>query len=121
MSEEPRVVIDDPPSMNLLGLLLGSIIERQAGTAATQRRLNKLRGALVVEAGSMTISMTFDGGRVTISRGAVDHPRAKVHGTMQGLMDISLGGGMVGPWLAGRIKTQGNLFMLLKVLPLMRT
>ena len=121
MSDEPRVVIDDPPTMNLLGLLLGSIIERQAEQEATQRRLDKLRGALVVEAGSMTITMTFADGRVTISRGAADKPRARVRGTMQSLMNISLGGGMVGPWLAGHIKTSGNLFMLLKVLPLMRT
>jgi len=120
MADDARVVIDDPPTMNLLGLLLGSIIERQAETEASRKRLDKLKGALVVEAGQMVISMTFAGGRVIISRGAVDKPRARVMGTMQSLMGISLGGGMVGPWLAGHIKTQGNLFMLLRVLPLMR-
>ena len=119
--DSTRVVIDDPPTMSLLGLLLGSIIERQAATPEAQRRLAKLKGTVVAEAGQMTISMAFEGGRVTISRGAAEKPRARVKGSMDALMKIALGGGMVGPFLAGRIKAKGSLGMLLKVLPLMRT
>jgi hypothetical protein len=40
---------------------------------------------------------------------------------MQALMNVALGGGLVGPWLAGRLRTRGNPLLLLKVLPLMRT
>lgn len=117
----PRVVIDDPPTMSLLGLLLGNIIERRAAEPDAVRRLGKLKGAMVVEAGQMTITMAFADGCVTISRGAVEKPRARVRGSMDALMKIALGGGMVGPYLAGRIKAKGSLGMLLKVLPLMRT
>lgn len=121
MDEAPCVVIDDPPTMNLLGLLLGSIIERRVALDKAKHRLQKLRGTVVVEAGQMAISMAFGEGRVTIRRGVVDKPRARVRGSMEALMGIALGGGMVGPWLAGRIKTRGSLPMLLKVLPLMKT
>ena len=120
MAPDPRVIIDDPPSMSLLGLLLGNIIERQATRPETQRRLEKLKGALVVEAGTMTITMQFADGKVTILRGAADRARARVRGSMDALLNISLGKGMVGPWLSGRIKTKGSLLMLLRVLPLMR-
>ena len=120
MSPEARVIIDDPPSMSLLGLLLGSIIERQADQPETIKRLQKLHGALVVEAGTMTITMQFADGRVTILRGAAEGARARVRGSMEALLNISLGNGMVGPWLSGRIKTKGSLLMLLRVLPLMR-
>ncbi len=120
MSPEARVIIDDPPSMSLLGLLLGNIIERQADQPEIIKRLEKLRGALVVEAGTMTITMQFADGKVTILRGAAEGPRARVRGSMEALLNISLGKGMVGPWLSGRIKTKGSLLMLLRVLPLMR-
>ncbi len=106
--------------MSLLGLLLGNIIERQADQPDIIKRLNKLRGALVVEAGTMTITMQFADGKVTILRGAAEGARARVRGSMEALLNISLGMGMVGPWLAGRIKTKGSLLMLLRVLPLMR-
>lgn len=120
MEEAPRVLIDDPPTMSLLGLLLGSIIARRAELPDGQKRLAKLKGAVVVEAGQMIISMRFAEGRVTVSRGAVEKPRARVKGSMDALMKIALGGGMVGPWLAGRIKTQGSLPLLLGVMPLMK-
>lgn len=120
LSSEARVIIDDPSSMSLLGLLLGSIIERQADQPQSIKRIEKLRGALVVEAGTMTITLQFADGKVTILRGAVEGARARVRGSMEALLNISLGKGMVGPWLSGRIKTKGSLFMLLRVLPLMR-
>ncbi|MDY0003078.1 MAG: hypothetical protein RBU30_17395 [Polyangia bacterium] len=120
MESAQRVVIDDPPTMSLLGLLLGSIIARRAESPGGQKKLAKLKGDVVVEAGQMVITMRFAEGKVTISRGAVEGPRARVKGSMDALMKISLGGGMVGPWLAGRIKTQGSLPMLLGVMPLMK-
>ena len=120
MSSDARVIIDDPPSMSLLGLMLGNIIDRQSDRPEVVKRLQKLRGALVVEAGHMTITMQFGDGKVTIKRGPVDSPKAKVRGSMSAMLDISLGGGMVGPYLSGRIKTRGSLLMLLRVLPLLR-
>jgi hypothetical protein len=119
-SSDARVIIDDPPSMSLLGLLLGNIIERQAERPESIKRLQKLRGTLVVEVGTMTISLQFADGKVTILRGAAEGARARVIGSMQALLNVSLGKGMVGPWLSGRIKTKGSLIMLLRVLPLMR-
>ena len=120
MPSDERVIIDNPPSMNLLGLLLGNIIARAAVRPEVIKRLDKLRGAVVVEAGKMTITLDFEDGVVTVRRGAVDKPRARVGGSMQALLNISLGGGMVGPWLSGRIKARGNMLMLLRMLPIMR-
>jgi len=120
VSSEARVIIDDPPSMSLLGLLMGSIIERRAAQPEIIKRIEKLRGGLVVEAGTMTITLLFAEGKVTVLRGAAEGARARVRGSMNALLNISLGKGMVGPWLSGRIKTKGSLLMLLRVLPLMR-
>jgi hypothetical protein len=120
VENSPRVTIEDPPNMNLLGLLLASLVERQAARAEHARRLQRLRGDLVVEAGRMTITLVFGAGHVTIRRGASDRPRAWVKGSLDALLGVSLGRGMVGPWLRGTLRTRGSLPLLLRALPLFR-
>ncbi len=114
-----HVTINDPPTMNLLGLLLANIIQRNLDNEAKLKRFQSMSGALEVHAGQMCVTLTFADGHMTVSRGPADSPRATVSGAMDTLLGLALGGGMVGPWLAGRIKTRGNLFMLLKLKPLL--
>jgi hypothetical protein len=114
------VVIDDPPTMNLLGLLLGNLMSRQAQLPGNARRLTKLKGDLVVEAGRMTITLAFGSGQVTIRRGTSERPRAWVKGSLEALLQVSLGGGMVRPWLRGDLRTRGSIPLLLRSLPLFR-
>ena len=116
-----HVTIDDPPRMNLLGLLLGNIIQRNLDDEARLRRFQKMSGALEVHAGEMCVTLTFAEGKMTVSRGPADKPKATVSGAMDALLGMALGGGMVWPWLAGRIKTSGNLLMLLNLKPLLAT
>ena len=114
-----HVTIDDPPSMNLLGLLLANIIQRNLQDPGKLKKLQSMSGALEVHAGQMCVTLLFEGGGMKVSRQTAKKPRATVSGSMETLMGLALGGGMVGPWLAGRIKTRGNLFMLLKLKPLL--
>ena len=105
--------------MSLLGLILASIITRNLEREENLKRLQKLSGAVQVTAGEMMVTLRFEQGRLTVVRGGDDKARAAVSGSMESLMGVALGQGMVGPWLAGRLKASGNLFMLLKMLPLM--
>jgi hypothetical protein len=114
-----HVTIEDPPRMNLLGLILGSIIDRNLARPENNRRGQRLTGDLVVQAGQMTVTLAFGGGRVTVSRGPAESPRSAVAGSLDALMNLALGGGMVGPWLTGKLKTQGSLLFLLRVKPLL--
>ena len=114
-----HVTIDDPPRMNLLGLLLANIIQRNLTDEAKLKRFQSMSGALEVHAGQMCVTLLFKDGGMKVSRDTVDSPRATVSGSMNALLGLALGGGMVLPWLAGRIKTRGNLFMLLKLKPLL--
>jgi len=114
-----RVIIDDPPRMNLLGLILANIIERNLSQPLLLERFQKLSGSLNVQAREMRVSLTFEGGKLVVSRDMAETPRAAVSGGLDSLMNLSLGGGMVGPWLTGRLKTRGNLFFLLKIKPLL--
>ncbi len=116
-----HVTINDPPTMNLLGLLLANIIQRNLSDEAKLRRFQKLSGDLEVHAGEMCVTLTFADGKMTVFRGPADKPKAVVSGAMDSLLGLALGGGMVLPWLAGRIKTRGNLLMLLALKPLLAT
>lgn len=113
------VTIQDPSRMNLLGLILGSLIERNvAGDPELKRRFDKLEGAVAVQAGRMAITLRFGRGSLTIERGAAEKTRASVRGSLDTLMGLSLGRGMVAPYLSGRLKARG-LLMLLKLKPLL--
>lgn len=120
MTTPPAVTIDDPPRMNLLGLILGNIIERNLADPARQRGAARLRGDVVVQAGEMIVTLSFAESGVTVRRGAAARPRAAVRGSLDTLMGLALGRGMVGPVLAGRLKPQGSLLQLLRMRRLLR-
>ena len=110
-----RVVVDDPARMNLLGLILAGIIERNLQDAAALRRFQGIEADVVVQAGQMVVTLHFQRGHLRVARGEVQRPRARVAGSLDALMSLSLGGGMVGPWLSGRLKTRGSLLLLLRL------
>jgi len=116
-----RVTIDDPARMNLLGLILANIMERNmAGDPKVWRRFERLAADVVVRAGEMVVTLRFGEGSVLVKRGAEGRARAQVSGSLDALVDMALGGGMVGPVLAGRLKPKGSLLLLLKLKRLLR-
>ena len=60
-----RVSIDDPPTMNLLGLFLASSLRRNL---LERERGCDLRGALTVDAAGMRASIRFEEDGVTVTR-----------------------------------------------------
>jgi hypothetical protein len=115
----PLVMIEDPPRMNLLGLLLGNVIERNLSEPAHQRRLGALEADVMIQAGEMVVTLSFSRGQLTIARGASEKAKAGIRGSLDALMHMALGRGLIGPLLSGRIKISGNPFTLLKIKPLM--
>jgi hypothetical protein len=109
------VMIEEPRQMNLLGLILSEVIARNLVDSEKAARFLKLSAEVVVRAGPMCVTLKFKEGKVHILRGAVKNAHAEVHGSLDALMALSLGGGLIGPWLSGRIKTRGNLLLLLKI------
>ncbi|HEY3358748.1 MAG TPA: hypothetical protein VGQ83_36205, partial [Polyangia bacterium] len=91
------VRLDQPESMNLLGLLLRSILERRLTDPRARRRAARLRGELAVRAGRMRVTVRFTGAAIEITRVAAARPRARVEGSMAGVLAVALGRGIVGP------------------------
>ncbi len=114
------VRLEDPESMNLLGLLLRSLIQRNLEDPACQRRAERLRGDVAVRAGRMSVTVRFGDAEVVVTRAPAARPRARVGGTLAGLLEVALGRGLVRAWLRRRISASGNLFFVLRLLPLIR-
>ena len=113
------VEIEKPRRMNLLGLMLGDVLTRSVARRGPDG-LGGLAGDVVVEAGRMAITLRFEEGRVLVKRGAKESARARLSGSLNTLLNMALGGGMVWPLLTRRLRIGGNPFVLLKLRSLLR-
>ena len=116
-----RVSVDQPETMNILGLLMKGLLALNMEDEAKYARACKLKGDILVTAGAMSVTLRFADNKLTIIRGATEKPKAKVAGTMGALLGVVTGEGMVLPFLAGKLKIGGNPFTLLKMLPLIQS
>jgi hypothetical protein len=115
------VVIEEPETMNLLGLLLHSILQRNLADPVKASRATHLRGEVAVRGGRMRVRLRFEESGITITRRAAARPRARVEGSLAALLGVALGRGLVSAWLSGRLSARGNLLFLLRMLPLLRS
>ena len=72
------VVVEAPETMNLLGLLLRSILERNLADPAKASRAARLRGEIAIRGGRMRVTLKFAESGITITREAAARPRARV-------------------------------------------
>jgi hypothetical protein len=114
------LTIQDRDRMNLLGLMLGGVVASNLASTKGAALASRLSGALGITAGKMTITVKFAGDEVTVSRGLQAGLKSHVRGSLNSLLQISLGRSPVGAFLAGDISFTGSLFFLLKLVPLLR-
>ncbi|MFC1609489.1 hypothetical protein ACFL6C_00895 [Myxococcota bacterium] len=86
---------------------------------ALQKKVQRLRGDVWLRAGNMWVTLCFDGEGIEVVRGRTERRRASVEGEMDALLGVVTGAGMFGPLLRRRMKVGGNLFFLLKMLPIL--
>ena len=117
---DERVVVDRPETMNLLGLLMKGLLAENLANESKYAKARKLKGDVQVQAGQMIITLRFGDGLLTILCGPTDKPRARVKGEMAALLGVVLGkwGFIMRKALKGGIFPGGNVFFLLKILPL---
>lgn len=120
MSDTSMLTIVDRERMSLLGLMLGGLIARNLELPEGRAAARRLSGALGITAGKMSVTLRFDRESVTLTRGLTERTRARVRGSLDGLLQVSLGRGPVRSFLAGEVSFRGNPLFALKVLPLMR-
>ncbi|MHC4547863.1 MAG: hypothetical protein ACYTEZ_03720 [Planctomycetota bacterium] len=108
----PDVRIDDPPTMNVLGLFLASALRRNL---VAEERPCSLRGGLTVEADGMRATVFFDADGATVTRkeGA---ERVRISGSLPQLLDALVRPGL-GTLL--RVKVRGNRLFALRAMRLL--
>ena len=113
------VRMKDPEQMNVLGLLMQGFLRSVLEDPAQLQRAKNMSGNVWLRAGPMWTTLCFDGEGIEVVRGKTEERRASVEGEMDTLLGVVTGAGMVGPFLAGKIKIGGNPFFLLKMLPIL--
>ena len=114
------VVVEDLPHMNLLGLFLRGLLERQLEDPVVARKLEGVRGHLGIQAAGMGLVLQFEGANVVMRMGEDLHARATVSGPMAPLVDILVGRYPLGAVLSRRIRVEGDLGFVWRVLPALR-
>lgn len=120
MSTGVAFEIEKRDEMSLLGLMLGEVLQANVAQPRGAALARQLRGAVGVKAGGMAVTIRFDRGSVSVARGLDEVLRARVKGSLDALLQVSLGRGAIRSFLTGEIGFGGNPFFLLKVLPLLR-
>ncbi len=113
------VRLRDPREMNVLGLLMNGFLGAALRDPALAARARSMRGDVWLRAGMMRITLSFDGRGIEIVRGRTGSRKAEVGGEMDALLGVVTGAGMVGPFLAGKIRIGGNPLFLLRMLPIL--
>lgn len=116
-----QVTIADPERMSMLGLMLGSVLERRLAQPGPARLARFLRGNILINASGMQVTLRFGDGRVEITREPpAGRPTAEVSGTMAGMLDAALGRDRVRRFLRGDLKVRGRPDCLVGLLLLLR-
>jgi len=113
------VRLRDPEKMNVLGLLMHGFLRNALSDERLAARARAMSGEVWLNAGLMWTTLVFDGQGIEIVRGKTQERTAMVGGEMDVLLGVVTGAGMVGPFLAGKIKIGGNPFFLLRMLPIL--
>ena len=117
-----KVVYGDEDRTNLLGLIIGDVIQRSLADPEQRKRCGNLKGDVELHAGKMAVNLSFRGDEVVVSRNRLTKgkPKARVTGDLHSFSQVALGRKLFGPYLKGRVKVAGNVYFLLKMLPLLR-
>jgi ubiquinone biosynthesis protein UbiJ len=119
------VRLRDPETMHVLGLLLQSYLQGAVAAPGRAERLRRLRGDLWLRAGSMWVTLRFDGQGVEVIKGRSEQRRAAVEGEMSTLVGLVAGRGLVErakalPAMArGQLRVAGDPRFLLGLAPLL--
>jgi putative sterol carrier protein len=117
MKSSPSLIIVDQDQMSLLGLMMSRIVGDNLARPEGAARASKMSGRLGVTAGRMSLTIDFNQGIVSVTRGLGGPVKARVKGSLGSLMRIALGQGPIRSFLAGEVSIKGNPLFALKAMP----
>ena len=116
----PTIEIENIDHINLLGLMIGRMIERNLAIPSTARKIASLKGSIGITAGKMTVTVEFQSGKIRVRNGLISPLRSSIQGSLSELLKVSLGKNPAVSLLGGGVKIKGNPLFALKIMPLIR-
>lgn len=120
-SANPYAVnIIEPERMSLLGLMVASMLERSLRAPGGQRHAAAVGGPILLQAGEMRVHLCFGARGVTVRRGDVARPVARIRGSLRALLDLATGRRPIQHLLRGELRVLGRPRPLLRLALLLR-
>ncbi len=110
----------DPDKMNLIGYFLRDILRANLFYKPVQKKAEKLKGAILFNASGMEATLIFHDKSVEIYQGATENINANITGDLNALLDVALGANYLKFIITAKIKIGGNVFLLLKLMKILR-
>ncbi len=115
-----EIKFSEPERMNLIGYFLRDILRTNLSIEKYQKAAQKLKGAFLITASGMEVTLLFTGEVIEIHQGTYNKINSKVAGDLNTLLDVVLGANYLSFLVTGKIKVRGNVFKLLKVMKILR-
>jgi len=109
-----EVTVSDGTRMSLLGWMLSRILRRNITALPPDKPLTREPYSIEITAGSMCIFVIVKPDSVTVQLDPTENPSARVQGSMDTFLNLSLNGKMVGPVLSRRLRFSGKIPALLR-------
>lgn len=115
----PEVLVDDPGSLNLLGLVLRQLINQNLKKPKLVQKLPGMHVVMGLRAGRMCVTLRVKDGTVSLENGSAPDVNIRVRGSMKDFMTLGLS---KVPWeglLRGRLWASGRIYKLPGVISLL--
>ncbi|MEW6203172.1 MAG: SCP2 sterol-binding domain-containing protein [bacterium] len=111
-----ELIIKEPESMNIMGLILKHLMEQNLKDAGKAEAARKMNCVIAMRGGKMGVTITFRSGTITIERGTPPRANSRINGSLNTFLQVAVSKNYISPLLSGKIRISGNPFPLLKLI-----
>lgn len=117
---EIPVGLQPPGEMNLAGYFLRGLLRRGLAAGGPRLHLPLVGARYLIRSGGMEVTLSIKKEAVEIRRGRWPRIDATVEAELGPLVALLQGGGMIGPWLEGKVRVRGKFWRLFPLVRLLR-
>ncbi len=115
-----KVVVEDPEHLPLAGMMVKTILERNAGDPKISRVMESLEGDVALSASQMQIGLYFTSQEVRLSPQIPSAPKAALSAPLDAFLNLALRKRLIPTVASRRIKVKGDPMFLLKLARILR-
>ncbi len=110
-----RVTTENPDNLPLAGMMVKTILERNADDPKVSRVMDGMNGDVALFASQMQIGLSFASGEVRISPELPSAPKATLSAPIDAFLNVGLRKRLISTAISRRVKVKGDPIFLLKL------